>query len=494
MTLIGATTENPYFEVNGALISRSIIFELKPLDKEDILAGLRTGILHGDIIPVFAASALQNAGVKELMDALAVYLPAAAEMPPVQGKDEKGEQIEIARSSQGEFVGQVFKTIADPFVGKISLVKILRGVLRGDTQLYNSSAEKAEKFGNVAVMLGKKVTNVVSLEAGDIGALAKLQFTKTGDTLCSAAEKVVLERAEFGKPCICLAISAKKQGEDDKVISGLRRMEEEDPTFTLSKNTETGDMLAYGMGELHIEAICNKLKNKFGIEAVLREPKVAYRETIRKSAEAEGRHKKQSGGAGQFGVVSIRFEPLADGSTDFEFVNAIVGGVVPKEFIPAVEKGLRECMQKGVLAGYPMVGVKATPFDGKYHPVDSKEVAFKSAARLAYKAACPQANPVLLEPIGRAEIVVPDEYMGDIMGDMNRRRGRILGMEPQEGGKQKILAEAPMGEMARYATDLRSMTQGRGVFEIAFERYEELPAQMAAKVIEQAKKDMAEDE
>lgn len=464
------------------------------LDKEDILAGLRTGILHGDIIPVFAASALQNAGVKELLDALAAYLPAAAEMPPMQAKNEKGEPIEIARSSQGEFVGQVLKTIADPFVGKISLVKILRGVLRADTQLYNSSAEKAEKFGNVSVMLGKKVTNVVSLEAGDIGALAKLQFTKTGDTLCSAADKVVLERAEFGKPCICLAISAKKQGEEDKVISGLRRMEEEDPTFTLSKNTETGDMLAYGMGELHIEAICNKLKNKFGIEAVLREPKVAYRETIRKSAEAEGRHKKQSGGAGQFGVVSIRFEPLADGSTDFEFVNAIVGGVVPKEFIPAVEKGLRECMQKGVLAGYPMVGVKATLFDGKYHPVDSKEVAFKSAARLAYKAACPQASPVLLEPIGRAEIVVPDEYMGDIMGDMNRRRGRILGMEPQEGGKQKILAEAPMGEMARYATDLRSMTQGRGTFEIAFERYEELPAQMAAKVIEQAKKDIAEDE
>lgn len=469
-------------------------FEGEQLGKEDILAGLRLGILHGEIVPVFAASALQNAGVRELLDALALYMPAAADMPPAHGKDEKGAEVEIPRSKEGSFVGQVFKTIADPFVGKISLVKIYRGILKADTQLYNSTADKAEKFGNVATMLGKKVTNIVSLEAGDIGALAKLQFTKTGDTLCSAAEKIILDPVTFGKPCISLAVSAKKQGEKDKVIAGLRRMEEEDPTFTVAKNPETGDMLVSGMGELHIEAICNKLKNKFGVEAALREPKVAYRETLRKSAEAEGRHKKQSGGAGQFGVVSIRFEPTSDGSMDFEFVNAIVGGVVPKEFIPAVEKGLREAMQKGVLAGYPMVGVKATLFDGKYHPVDSKEVAFKSAARLAYKAACPQAGPVLLEPIGRAEIVVPDEYMGDIMGDMNRRRGRILGMEPAAGGKQKILAEVPMAEMTRYATDLRSMTQARGMFEINFERYEELPSQMAAKVIEQAKKDMTDDE
>ncbi len=464
------------------------------LAKQDLEAGLRAGILKGEIIPVFAASALQNAGVKELLDALAAYLPSAAEMPPVYGKNEKGERVEIPRSSEGGFVGQVLKTIADPFVGKISLVKIYRGVLKADTQLYNSTAGKSERFGNISVMLGKKVTNVVSLEAGDIGALAKLQSTKTGDTLCSALDKVVLEPVAFGTPCISLAVSAKKQGEEDKVIAGLRRMEEEDPTFTVSKNVETGDMLVSGMGELHIEAICNKLKNKFGVEAELREPKVAYRETIRKAAEAEGRHKKQSGGAGQFGVVSIRFEPTSDGSMDFEFVNAIVGGVVPKEFIPAVEKGLRECMEHGVLAGYPMVGVKATLFDGKYHPVDSKEVAFKSAARLAYKAACPQASPVLLEPIGRAEIIVPDEYMGDIMGDMNRRRGRILGMEPQEGGGQKIIAEVPLSEMTRYATDLRSMTQARGSFEIAFERYEELPAQMAAKVIEQARKDWAEEE
>lgn len=469
-------------------------FEGEQLGKEDILAGLRLGILHGEIIPVFAASALQNAGVRELLDALALYMPAAADMPPVHGRDEKGAEVALARSSEGQFVGQVFKTIADPFVGKISLVKIYRGILKADTQLYNSTADKTEKFGNVATMLGKKVTNVVSLEAGDIGALAKLQFTKTGDTLCSAAEKITLDPVAFGKPCISLAVSAKKQGEEDKVIAGLRRMEEEDPTFTVTKNSETGDMLVSGMGELHIEAICNKLKNKFGVEAVLKEPKVAYRETLRKSAEAEGRHKKQSGGAGQFGVVSIRFEPTSDGSMEFEFVNAIVGGVVPKEFVPAVEKGLREAMQRGVLAGYPMVGVKATLFDGKYHPVDSKEVAFKSAARLAYKAACPQAGPVLLEPIGRAEIIVPDEYMGDIMGDMNRRRGRILGMEPAAGGKQKILAEVPMAEMTRYATDLRSMTQARGIFEISFERYEELPTQMAAKVIEQAKKDMTDDE
>ena len=334
---------------------------------------------------------------------------------------------------KAHFAAQVLKTIADPFVGRINLIKVFRGVLKPDTAIINVRAGKGEKFGNISIMRGKKLINVDALQAGDIGALAKLQFTTTGDSLCSASDKLTFDALEFGEPCISLAVTAKKQGEEEKVFAGLHRLEEEDPTFRIEKNAETGDTLLCGMGEMHIEVICQKLKNKFGVEAALSDPKVAYRETIRKSAEAEGKHKKQSGGAGQFGVVQIRFEPIMDGSSDFEFVNAIVGGVVPKEYIPAVEKGLRESIKHGVLAGYPMVGIKATLFDGKYHPVDSKEVAFKSAARLAYKAACAAANPVLLEPIGKAEVYIPDEYMGDIIGDMNRRRGRILGMNPAGG-------------------------------------------------------------
>lgn len=460
------------------------------LSKDDILKGFSLGIAQADIVPVFAASATQGAGVEALLDALAAYMPSAADAPAVHAVNEAGDDLEVERDPSGAFAAQVMKTIADPFVGKINILKVLRGELKPDTQLFNVNAGKAEKFGNISIMRGKKVENVDKLCTGDIGALAKLQFTKTGDSLCAANEKITFDAIEFGEPCISLAVTAKKQGEEEKVFAGLHRLEEEDPTFRVGKNTETGDTLLMGMGEMHIEVICQKLKNKFGVEAALSDPKVAYRETIRKSAEAEGKHKKQSGGAGQFGVVQIRFEP--SGSGDFEFVNAIVGGVVPKEYIPAVEKGLKESMVHGVLAGYPMVGIKATLYDGKYHPVDSKEVAFKSAARLAYKAACAKANPVLLEPIGKAEVIIPDQYMGDIIGDMNRRRGRILGMNPCEEGQQ-VVAEVPMSEMVKYATDLRSMTQGRGSFSIAFERYDEMPAQMAQKVIEKAKLDEDEE-
>ncbi len=467
-------------------------FEGEELSRDDIAKGLLMGIAEQSVLPVFAASALQNLGVKELANALSAYMPSAADSKPVHAEDEKGGEMMVKCSREGNFASQVLKTIADPFVGKISIIKVYRGILQNDTAIYNVNAGKGEKFGNIAIMRGKKLINIDALEAGDIGALAKLQYTTTGDSLCAVNDKITFDAMEFGEPCISLAVTAKKQGEDEKVFAGLHRLEEEDPTFKLSKNAETGDTLLSGMGEMHIEVICQKLKNKFGVEAALTDPKVAYRETIRKMAEAEGKHKKQSGGAGQFGVVQIRFEPLPEGETEFEFVNAIVGGVVPKEYIPAVEKGLRESIQHGVLAGYPMVGLKATLFDGKYHPVDSKEVAFKSAARLSYKAACAAANPVILEPIGKAEVHIPDEYMGDVIGDMNRRRGRILGMNPQEDGQQ-VVAEVPMSEMVKYATDLRSMTQGRGSFHIEFERYEELPAQMAAKVIEQAKKDEEEE-
>ena len=418
-------------------------FEGEELSKEDILGGLQIGIEAGDVVPVFCISALQNLGVKELTEALVAYMPAADKaIVPHAVADGTDNDVEIKLDVNAPFAAQVIKTIADPFVGKISVFKVYSGKLTADTALFNTNSQKAEKFSNITTMLGKKQIALTEIQAGDIGALAKLANTTTGDTLCAASNKILFDSISFGDPCISLAVGAKKQGEEEKVFAGLHRLEEEDPTFRLTTEKETGEQLANGMGEMHLEVIMQKLKNKFGVEATLVDPKVPYRETIRKVASAEGRHKKQSGGAGQFGVVNIEFSPILDGSADFEFVNAIVGGVVPKEFIPAVEKGLRDCIQHGVLAGYPMVGIRAKLFDGKYHPVDSKEVAFRSAARLSYKAACANANPVMLEPICKAEVLIPDEFMGDIIGDLNKRRGRILGMNPVEDG-QEVVAEVP---------------------------------------------------
>jgi len=467
-------------------------FDGQDLSRDDILKGLKEGIRQCTIAPVFATAAAVNLGVKNLMNELMSLMLSAADMPAVEAKDKSGKAVEVKRDPSAPFAAQVMKSIADPFVGKISIIKVLSGTLSPDMTVTNASTDKSEKANNMGIMRGKKMINVDKLAAGDIGALAKLQHTLTSDTLCAASNVIAFEKLVFPEPCISLAVTAKKQGDEEKVFSGLHKFEEEDPSFKVTTNTETGDTLVNGMGEMHLEIVLNKLKNKFGAEGQLNEPRVPYRETIRKAAEAEGKHKKQSGGAGQFGVVFIRFEPIHDGSADFEFVNKIVGGVVPKEFIPAVEKGLKESMQHGVLAGYPMVNVRATLFDGKYHPVDSKEVAFKSAARLAYKAACAKADPVILEPICKAEVMIPDEYMGDIIGDLNRRRGRILGMNPKDG-MQQVEAEVPMSEMTKYATDLRSMTQAKGSFKLTFERYEELPAQMSAKVIEQAKKDAEEE-
>lgn len=467
-------------------------FDGQQLSRDDILKGLKEGVAQGSIAPVFVSAASLNLGVKEIMNELVSLLPTADSVSAKQAKDKDGKDVEVARDPAGPFAAQVIKSIADPFVGKISIVKVFRGTLKADMSVLNTRTGKAEKCSNFGIMTGKKMVNIDKAEAGDICAIAKLQATVTSDTLCDSGNLVEFEKIEFPKPAISLAVTAKKQGEEEKVFAGLHRFEEEDPSFTVTTNAETGETLMNGLGEMHLEVIMSKLKNKFNVEAQLSDPRVPYRETIRKTAEAEGKHKKQSGGAGQFGVVNIRFEPITDGSTDFEFVNKIVGGVVPKEFIPAVEKGLREALHTGVLAGYPMVGLRATIFDGKYHPVDSKEVAFKSAARLAYKAGTAAADPVLLEPISKAEVLIPDEYMGDIIGDLNRRRGRILGMNPQGGGMQEVVAEVPMSEMVKYATDLRSMTQSRGTFTLTFERYEEVPGQMAAKIIEQAKKDAEE--
>lgn len=469
-------------------------FSGEELSKEDIVKGLREGIGAGDAVPVFIGSAAQNHGIGLLLDNLVAFMPSPDKVISIKAKNTKtNEEIVLNADVKKPFAAQVFKTVADPFVGKLSIFKVLSGEMKNETNMINVNKGKAEKFGGIFLMKGKKQINVDKLVAGDIGAVAKLQYTDTGDTLADASFPVQCEAVTFPEPCISLAVTAKKQGEEDKVFSGLYKLEEEDSTFTITKQTETGEILINGLGELHLEVICRKLNNKFHVEAELKDPKVPYRETIRKKVQAQGRHKKQSGGHGQFGDCWIEFEPMYDGEESFEFVDKVVGGVVPRQYIPAVEKGLRESLVKGVLAGYPMVNLRATLYDGSYHSVDSSEMAFKIAAHLAYKKGCLEANPVLLEPICKVSVMIPDEYMGDIIGDLNRRRGRILGMNPGDG-VQVVEAEVPMSEMFKYATDLRSMTQARGSFKMTFERYDELPGNLAAKVIESAKKDAEEED
>ncbi len=464
-------------------------FDGETLTNEEIFMGLEIGVKSGSIAPVFATAAAANLGVITLLDELISLLPFA-DTKVVKAKDKAGKDIELKADPTAPFAAHVLKTIADPFVGKISIMKVVSGTLTADMAVDNFNKEKHEKCSNLGIMRGKKLINIDKVCAGDICAVAKLQYTVSGDTLCTPSNPVDLGQIEFPAPCISLAVVAKKQGEEEKVYGGLHKLEEEDPTFKLVKDLETGDMLANGMGEMHLEIINNKLKNKFNVEGALQDPRIPYRETIKKAVKAQGKHKKQSGGHGQYGDVWVEFEPIFDGG-EFEFVDKIVGGVVPRQYIPAVEKGLRESIVKGVLAGYPMVNLKCTLYDGSFHPVDSSEMAFKVAASLAYKKGTAEANPVLLEPICKVEVTIPDEYMGDIIGDLNRRRGRILGMNPVEDG-QEVVAEVPMSEMFKYATDLRSMTQARGSFVQTFQRYEEIPAAMSAKIIEKAKKDLEE--
>ncbi|MEN6340726.1 MAG: elongation factor G [Clostridiaceae bacterium] len=464
--------------------------ETMELSREELLQGLSVGVREGVVTPVCCVSAAQNIGVITLMDNIIHYLPSA-DLAKAPSATNVKSGAEVVVSKTGKFAAQVIKTTFDQF-GRYSIVKVYRGSLDVTVAPYNTNAEKGEKPTAPVMLRGKKSVAVDKLNAGDIGALPKLQYTATGDTLCDAGDPILFAPIDFPKPSISLAVTAKKQGEDDKVIAGLNRIKEEDPTILIEKNPETGDVLIMGLGEMHIDVVCGKLRNKTNVEAQISDPRIPYRETIHTMAEAEGKHKKQSGGSGQYGVVQMRFEPAAEG-VEYEFVNAIVGGVVPREFIPAVEKGLKEALVHGVLAGYPMVGIKATLYDGKYHPVDSKEVAFKSAARLSYKAACVKANPTLIEPIHRFEIFVPSDYVGAISGDLSSRRGRMLGMNPVDGGTI-VIAEAPLSEMFKYATDLRSMTQARGSFTSEFVRYEDVPANIAKKIIEQAKKEDEEEE
>jgi elongation factor G len=456
------------------------------LSEDEINKALRKGILSGKVVPVLCGSATVNRGIQPLLDLIAEAVPSPADVAEVQGKKaDTDDDVSLKIDAGGSLAALVFKTFADPFVGKISFFKVYSGVLKGDSQLYNANKEKMERLGQVFTMSGKNQINLDQVPAGDIAAVAKLQVTATGDTLCDKSCDVIFAPIDFPAPVITYAVEPKKQGEEDKVAAGLARFLEEDPTFRMDRNTEVKQTLISGMGELHLEMITSRLAKKFGVEVDLTPPKIPYKETIRGTAKVEGKHKKQSGGRGQYGHVWIEFAPLPTGEY-FVFEDKVFGGSVPRQYIPAVEKGLRESLEAGIVAGYPVVDVKASLYDGSFHTVDSSEMAFKIAAHLAFKKGLEQAKPVLLEPVMYVEVSVPEQFMGDIMGDMNSRRGRILGMEPSEGF-QKIKASVPMSEMLKYSIDLRSMTQGRGSFTMKFDHYEEVPAHISEQVVAAAK-------
>ncbi len=462
-------------------------FEGEEFTQDEIHAGLKNGIADGSVVPILVSSAVNNNGIPTLLDILTEYVPNPKEHGDYVGKNPKNDEEETRKCSESEPLSAlVFKTIVDPFVGKISLLKIISGILKTGTEVFNSTQDKSEKIGNMFMLRGKNQVDVSSAAAGDIIAISKLQNTATGDTLCDKAKPIIYNKINFPEPTLFMALEPKDKGDEEKIGTGLNRLTEEDPSFVVQRNTETRQTLVGGQGDIHISVITAKLKDKFGVNVNILDQKIPYRETVKGKADVQGKHKKQSGGAGQYGDVHIRF---SQGTEDFEFSEEIFGGSVPKQYIPAVEKGLRECLNKGVLAGYPVVNLKAVLYDGSYHDVDSSEMAFKIAASLAFKKGMQEAKPVMLEPVMHVEINIPDDYMGDIMGDMNKRRGRILGMEPQSDGSQKVVAEAPMAEMFKYAIDLRSMTQARGSFTMKFDRYEEVPAHLADKIIADAKKD-----
>ena len=465
-------------------------FAGEPFTPEEVIVGVSKGVKSGTITPVFCGDALLMRGMEQFMDGLCWLAPSAEEKAGEIGLDVDGSPVELSVNEDGAAAAIVFKTVADPFIGKLSYVKVVSGKISTDSQLVNMRTGNTERVGKTVMMVGKKQMDVKYIGAGDIGAIPKLSATNTGDTLCSPARKVTLEGVEYPNPTLSMAIVPAKKGEEDKIAQGLMRLSEEDPTLQFATNNETHEMILSGLGEQHLDVAVSKLKTKFGVDVSLKKPKVPYRETIRKTVQVQGRHKKQTGGHGQFGDVWIEFSPCD--SEGLEFGERVVGGSVPKGFFPAVEKGLRECIQKGPLAGYPVVGLSAVLYDGSYHPVDSSEMAFKTAAALAYKAGMPQANPVLLEPIGHLKATVPDANMGDVMGEVNKRRGRVLGMEPAGEGKQTVEADVPMAEMHDFTTFIRQCTQGRGSFTFGFERYEEAPANVAQKVIEEAKAENAE--
>ena len=469
-------------ETDEALMEK--FFSGEPFTTEEIVQGMATGVRGGQITPVFCGSAVNNQALDMLLYNMNVLLPGADTAAAV-GETKDGDPVEITADPDAPVCAYVFKTVADPFVGKLSFIKVLAGKLTATSNVINARTGQPERLGKTLTVCGKKQTDTPAITTGDIGAVAKLPAAKTGDTLCDPARVAALPAPVYPIANYRMAVKVAKKGDEGKVSGALARLIEEDPAITFHTDPETKQQIIGGLGTQHLEVAVAKLKNKFGVEITLEAPRVPYRESIRKSCKAQGRHKKQTGGHGQFGDVWIQFEPIE--GEGVEFAENVFGGSVPKNFFPAVEKGVRQAAAHGVLAGYPMVGMKATLLDGSYHPVDSSEMAFIMAAKLAYKAAVPEAGPVLLEPIGALKAHVPADNTGDIMGEVTKRRGRVLGMSPDEDGLQSVEAEVPMAEMQDFTTFLRQLTQGRGWYTFDFVRYETLPSNLEGKVIEQAK-------
>ncbi len=472
-------------EVSDELMEK--YFGGEEFTEDEIKAALRVGIKDGTVVPVICGSVNAKIGITHLLNTIADYMPSPNEFIHTEGENKKtGDIVEINCDVSEPTVVHVFKTVVDNYVGKLSYFKVLSGSLKPDTMLVNPAKGKEEKVAKIYVVRGKKQTEVSQLNAGDIGATAKLAVTETGDTLCDPAFPVAIGAISFPKPVLSMAIEPKAKGDEEKISAGLSKLASEDRTFSYMRNHETHESIISGVGEQHINVICSKLEGKFGVSVNLKEPKTPYREAIKSKVKVEGKHKKQSGGHGQYGHVWIEFEPVE--SEELVFEEKVVGGAVPKNFFPAVEKGIKDAMKEGVLAGYPVVNLKATLLDGSYHSVDSSEMAFKTAASIAYKEGLPKAKPVILEPVGNAKVLVPNAYTGDVVGDLNKRRGRILGMNPIDNNTTEIEAIVPASEMKKYATDLRALTNGRGSFDYEITNYEEAPQMIADKVIAEAKK------
>jgi len=460
--------------------------ETEELTVDEILRGLREGTLTRVFTPVLCGSATANIGVRQLLNQIVNCLPSPVDKGTQYGKDPKtGAEVQRKPDASEPFSAMVFKTISDPFAGKLTLFRVYSGTLKPDSVVFNPNKDTTERIATIFEMEGKKQKPMTLAEAGDICAVAKLKETSTGDTLCDGAKQIIYESPLALKPVISFALEAKSKGDEDKIHSSLKRLTEEDPTLQVQRDEETKEMILSGMGQVHVEVAVEKLKRKFGVDVLLKEPKVPYRETIKKSVEQAYRHKKQSGGKGQFADVAIKIKPLERGA-GYEFVDKIVGGVIPRQFIPAVDKGIQESLRKGILAGFPVQDFQITLFDGSHHSVDSSEMAFKIAGSMAFKKALEAANPVLLEPVMEMEITVPDECVGDVIGDMNQRRGRVLGVDPQ-GSNQVVKVTVPMAEVLKYAPELRSMTSDRGLFTMEFSHYDEVPSHLTAKIIAETK-------
>lgn len=464
--------------------------EGEELTHAEIISGVQQAVAAAKLFPVLCGSAVKGIGVPQLLDFLVFAAPAPADK--ALAIDAEGKIIEIPAGAKEPFRALVFKTMADPFVGKVTFFRVYSGELASDTQAININKGKTERVGQLFLFRGKTQIPITKAITGDIAAVAKLGDTNTGDTLGDKDNNYKMKGIDYPIPMASFAVEPRSKNDEEKVGVGLAKFLEEDPTFRVERNTETKQTLIYGMGDTHLEIIVSRLAKKFGVDVDLTKPKIPYKETIKGSAEVEGKHKKQSGGRGQYGHVKINFEPLPRGE-QFEFVDKIFGGSVPRNYIPAVEKGLIEAMEEGVLAGFPAVDIRATLLDGSYHNVDSSEMAFKIAASLAYKKGMQEANPIILEPIYNVEVRVPENFMGDIMGDMPSRRGRVAGMDPQQDGTQIIRAQVPLAEMYGYAVDLRSMTQGRGEFSMEYSHYEEVPMNIAEKIIAEQKKVASEE-